>query len=218
MMLLPRFNVPEILLKLLLSFLWASFQLTLSNLPASFEFPSSLFEVSYELIFICAPFDLASSSFELHPSCLLLMSFLQALISLSFKLPRASLKHCFELPSSLPSASFRLNLNFLWLSLRFPWALLQNYLKLAWNFLQACFLFPSGCFQAPCKLPQVSIAIPRKLLQTCFQLASCSLQAAFELLWSLLWACFRHSSNWEAQNLKTLVLCLASTGFRSPKP
>ena len=86
-MLLPRCNVPEILLKLLSSFLWVSVQLTLSNLPASFEFPSSLFEVSYELIFIQASFELASSSFKLHSGCLLLMSFLQALISLAFELP-----------------------------------------------------------------------------------------------------------------------------------
>ena len=51
-MLMPYFNVPEILLRLLLSFVWTSFQLTLSNLPVSFEFPSSLFEVSYELLFV----------------------------------------------------------------------------------------------------------------------------------------------------------------------
>ena len=85
-MLLPLFNVPEILLKILSSFLWVSVQLTLSNLPASFEFPSSLFEVSHELIFISS-FEIASSSFELHSGGLLLMSFLQALISLAFELP-----------------------------------------------------------------------------------------------------------------------------------
>ena len=160
----------------------------------------------------------------LHPP----LNFIQAVFCLwascrlSSRFPSSFLwgcfEHSFELPSSLPSASFRLNLNFLWLSLRFPWALPQNYLNLAWNFLQACFMFPSGFFQAPCKLPRVSIAISRNLLQTCFQLASCSLQAAFELLWSLLGACFGHSSNWEAQNLKTLVLCLACTGFWSSKP
>ena len=86
-MLLPRFNVPEILLKLLSSFLWVSVLLTLSNLPASFEFPSSLFEVSCEFILIQASFELASSSLELHSGGLLLISFLQALISLAFKPP-----------------------------------------------------------------------------------------------------------------------------------
>ena len=162
--------------------------------------PASLMRVDFTLAAFC-----------LWTSCRLSSSFPSSFLSACFK-------HPFELPSNLLSASFRLNLNFLWLSLRFPWALLQNYLKLAWNFLQACFLFPSGCFQAPRKLPRVSIAIPRKLLQTCFQPASCSLQAAFELLWSRLGACLRHSSNWEAQNLKTLVLCLACAGFRSSRP
>ena len=89
---LLHFNLPEIFLKLFASFLWVSFQLTLSNLQASFKISPSLLEVSYEFIVVEASFELASSSFELRSSGVLLMSFLQARISLSFKLPLSLLQ------------------------------------------------------------------------------------------------------------------------------
>ena len=145
------------------------------------------------------------------------MGFLQALILLSSKLPWASFEHRFELPSSLPSASSGIvwiSFGSLWGSFG-PWhritlSLLETSFKLALCFLQAYL----GSLQASSSLHSDFCS----LLQTCFRLASCSLQAAFELLWSLLWACFRHSFNWEVQNLRTLVLCLACTGLQSSKP
>ena len=156
------------------------------------------------------------------------MSLLQALISLAFKLLRASFKHCFELPSSLPSASFRLHLNFLCLSLRFPWALPQNYLKLALCFLQASF-----------RLPASFLEFPLQFLASCFKHASSFLHAPSRLPLSFFGACFElalgilpieklttskplffalHTQASKAQSHKTLVSCIACKTFRTSKP
>ena len=187
---LLRFNLPDILLKLLLSFLCASFQLTLSDLQASFKLPAG-----FHLALLQASFELASS---------IPLSFLQAYL---------------QLPSGL--------------SLRSLWALPQNFLKLAWSFLQACFMFPSGSFQAPCKLPRVSIAIPR------LKHASSLLHAPSKLPLSFFGACFElvldilliekfktleplyfvlHAQASKAQSHKTLVFCVACKTFRTSKP
>ena len=65
---LLRFNLPDILLKLLLSFFCESFQLTLSDLQASFKLPAG-----FHLALLQASFELASS---------IPLSFLQAYLQL----------------------------------------------------------------------------------------------------------------------------------------
>ena len=154
MMWLLHSHLPEIFLKLFLSFLWACFQLTLSNLQACFKFPSSLLEVPHELTFLEAPFQLASFPFELHIGCILLMSFLQGLISLSLKLP-LSLLQALWLPSSFLSACFSSLSAYLEfasvlgrVSFRLPFsflcASLKNHLELCLRFLCASLNHPSS--------------------------------------------------------------------------
>ena len=153
---LLRFNLPDILLKLLLSFLCASFQLTLSDLQASFKLPAG-----FHLALLQASFELASS---------IPLSFLQAYL---------------QLPSGLTLISSGP-----------PWGFLEPRHRIVLSLLEASFKLPLCFLQAYLGSLQASWSLHSdfcSLLQTCFQLASCSLQAAFELLWSLLWACFRHS-------------------------
>ena len=138
---LLRFNLPDILLKLLLSFLCASFQLTLSDLQASFKLPAG-----FHLALLQASFELASSiplsflqAYLQLPSGLSLRS-LWALPQNCLKLAWSFLQACFMFPSGL----FRLPASFLEFAFRF--------LQLASNMLPACFMLPPSCLWASLEL------------------------------------------------------------------
>ena len=143
MMWLLHFNLPDILLKLLLSFLCASSQLTLSDLQASFKLPAG-----FHLALLQASFELASN---------IPLSFLQAYLQLlsglslrslwalpqnCLKLAWSSLQACFVFPSGL--FSLPLPARFLEFAFRF--------LQLASNMLPACFTLPPSCIWASLKL------------------------------------------------------------------
>ena len=138
---LLRFDLPDILLKLLLSFLCASFQLTLSDLQASFKLPAG-----FHFALLQASFELASSiplsflqAYLQLPSGLSLRS-LWALPQNFLKLAWSFLQACFMFPSSL----FGLPASFLELAFRF--------LQLASNMLPACFMLPPSCLWASLEL------------------------------------------------------------------
>ena len=137
---LLHFTLPDILLQLLLSFLCASFQLTLSDLQASFKLPAG-----FHLALLQASFELASS---------IPLSFLQAYLQLPSGLSLRSLwlpQNCLKLAWSFlqacfmfPSGLFRLPASFLEFAFRF--------LQLASNMLTACFVLPPSCLWASLEL------------------------------------------------------------------
>ena len=124
-----------------LSFLCGSFQLTLSDLQASFKLPAG-----FHLALLQASFELASSiplsflqAYLQLPSGLSLRS-LRALPQNCLKLAWSFLQACFMFPSGL----FRLPASFLEFAFRF--------LQLASNMLPACFMLPPSCLWASLKL------------------------------------------------------------------
>ena len=185
---LLRFNLPDIILKLLSSFLCASFQLTLSDLQASVKLPAG-----FHLALLQASFELASSiplsflqAYLQLPSGLSLSS-LWALPQNCLKLAWCSLQACFVFPSNL----FWLPASFLEVAFRF--------LQLASNMLPACFMLPPSCLWASLEL--VLGILPIEKLKTLKPLS-------FAL----------HAQASEAQSHKTLVSCVACKTFRTSKP
>ena len=138
---LLRFNLPDILLKLLLSFLCASFQLTLSDLQASFKLPAG-----FHLALLQASFELASS---------IPLSFLQAYLQLPSGLSLSSLwalpQNCLKLAWSFLQACFVFPSNLFWLPASFL-EVAFRFLQLASNMLPACFMLPPSCLWASLEL------------------------------------------------------------------
>ena len=203
----------------------ASFCCGLGVLSANFERSPSFLQVSVKSAW---SFLRAYIRLSLLRACFILL-WTSPKLSFAYKLPAglhlALLQASFELASSIPLSSLQAYLQLpsglTWISFGSLWGSLEPCHRIVLSLLEASFKLALCFLQAYLGSLQASSSLHSdfcSLLQTCFQLASCSLQAAFELLWSLLWACFRHSFNWEVQNLRTLVLCLACTGFQSSKP
>ena len=188
---LLRFNLPDILLKLLLSFLCASFQLTLSDLQTSFKLPAG-----FHLALLQASFELASN---------IPLSFLQGYLQLPSGLSLRSLwafpQNCLKLAWSFlqaclmfPSGLFRLPASFLEFAFRF--------LLLASNMLPACFMLPPSCLWA--------------FFGACFELVlDILLIEKFKTLEPLYFVLHAQAS--KAQSHKTLVSCVACKTFRTTK-
>ena len=140
---LLRFNLPDILLMLLLNFLCASFQLTLSDLRASFKLPAG-----FHLALKQASFELVSN---------IPLSFLQAYLQLpsglSLRSPWALPQNCLKLAWSFLQACFVFPSGLF--SLPLPASFLEfafRFLQLASNMLPFCFTLPPSCIWASLKL------------------------------------------------------------------
>ena len=130
-----------------------------------------------------------------------------------------------------PWATFQLTLSNIQAPFKFLSSLLEVSSEL--TFRWACFILlwtsfklfltselPAASHQAfPQASFQLASSIPESSLQSYFHKPTFrSLHDAFKLPLSFFGACFRLSSNSEAQNLKNLVLWVACTDFWSSKP
>ena len=189
---LLRFNLPDILLKLLLSFLCASFQLTLSDLQASFKLPAG-----FHLALLQASFELASS---------IPLNFLQAYLQLPSGLSLRSLW-------ALPQNFLKLAWSFFQACFMFP----PGLFRLSASFLQVCIPISAACFKHASSLLCASSKLPLSFFGACFELVlNILLIEKFKTLEPLYFAL--HAKASKAQSHKTLVFCVACKTFRTSKP
>ena len=173
-------------------------QLSLGMLSDNVEQYPSFLQVSCQVCVLQASIELASSSFELHIGCLFFLSFLQALILLTFKLPLILLRAFLWAPFKLTFSFFQAQLEFALTPFELPLILaselLQAFLKLLLGLLCISFRLLSGSLSASSNfdcIPQFA----SNLLFACFTIPSSFLCASLAFVLSLLSACFQFRSS-----------------------